>query len=191
MKKLTFILFLLIPIICVFAQEESSLSSKEQKKLAKEKRNAERAAQDEQLKEITGLMLEFQRFVLEADYISGRSGERASVSSILNFIIIDSLDATIQLGSPWGIGINGVGGITLDGNVRKYELSVKENKKGVSYTVSFFIQTSLGSYDIVMWVSQTGRADATVRGNVSGHLTYSGQLVPLSLSRVYKGSSFP
>lgn len=191
MKKIVILILVLICTPAVWGQEEETLSKKEQKKLAKEKRKAEKKASEERAKELTELMLEYQRFVLEADYISGKTGQRAPVSSNLNFIIVDSTEATLQLGSPWGVGINGVGGVTVDGNVTSFEVSTRETKRGISYSVTMFIMTSLGTYDITMWISGSGRADATVRGNVSGQLTYSGQLVPLSQSKVYKGSALP
>lgn len=191
MKSFVLIVFLIAPIL-IFGQDESlSLSKKEQKKLAKEKRKAEQAAEDEKQGELTALMIDYQRFVLEADNLSDKTGSRIPVSSTLNFIIIDSTKATLQLGSPWGSGVNGVGGVTVDGTVTRYLSNKKENNKGTSYNVTLYIMTSFGTYDIQMWVSNSGRADATVRGNVSGQLTYSGQLVPLSKSRVYKGTSIP
>ena len=191
MRILLFILFIIFPVLLFSQDEYSSLNKKELKQLAKEKRRAEKEALDEQQGKITSRMIEYQQFVLEADYISGRSGSRIPVNSTINFVIIDSTEATLQLGSPWGLGINGVGGITVDGNVTKYEIFKKENKRGVSYNVSFFIMSSIGTYDIQMWISQSGHANATVRGNYSGHLTYSGRLVPLSQSKIYKGHSFP
>jgi hypothetical protein len=191
MRWFTVFLVVLLFSPSVYSQEESTVNKEEQKQLAKEKRNAEKAQAEEKQKELTTLMLDYQRFVLEADYISGSSGQRSPVNSTLNFIIIDSTEATLQLGSPWGLGINGVGGITVDGNVTRYKVDVKETKRGESYTITLFIMTSLGTYDITMWVSQSGKADATIRGNVSGQLTYSGQLVPLGKSRVYKGSAIP
>jgi hypothetical protein len=191
MKFILLILLIISPGFLYGQDGESSLSKKEQKALAKEKRKAEQKAEDDKQSAITALMLEYQRFVLEADYVAGKSGSRTPVNSTLNFVIVDSLKATMQLGSPWGLGINGVGGVTVDGKITKYELNKKETKKGVSYSVTFYVMSSFGSYDIQMWISQSGRADATVRGNVSGQLTYSGQLVPLSQSRVYKGQSIP
>ena len=191
MRILLFILFIISPVLLFSQEEYSSLSKKELRQLIKEKHRAEKEAIDKQQGKIISLMIEYQRFVLEADYISGRSGSRISVNSTINFVIIDSTAATLQLGSPWGLGINGVGGITVNGNVTKYEVIKKENKRGVSYNVILFIMSSRGAYDIQMWVSQSGRADATVRGNYSGQLTYSGKLVPLSQSKIFKGHSFP
>lgn len=191
MKSLLIFVLIISPVILFGQDDSSTLSKKEQRQLAKEKRKAEQEVIDAKQREITALMLEHQRFVLEANYVAGKSGSRTPVNSTINFVIIDSTEATLQLGSPWGMGINGVGGVTVDGNVTRYELNKKENKKGVSYNVTLYIMSSIGTYDIQMWVSQSGRADATVRGNVSGQLTYSGQLVPLSQSRVYKGTSIP
>lgn len=191
MKSLLIILFIISPLILYGQDEGSSLSKKEQKALAKEKRKAEQKEEAEKQREIVALMLEYQRFVLEADYVAGKTGSRTAVSPTLNFVIIDSTKATMQLGSPWGLGINGVGGVTVDGKVTRYEVNKKENKKGVNYNVTLYIMSSIGTYDLLMWISESGHADATVRGNVSGQLTYSGQLVPLSQSRVYKGHSIP
>jgi hypothetical protein len=189
--KIQVILFMLIFPVFLHGQDEAILSKKEQKQLAKEKRKAEQQVENEKQREITSLMLENQKFVLEADYIADKSGSRVPVNSTLNFVIVDSTKATLQLGSPWGMGINGVGGVTVDGKITRYDLSVKENRKGVSYNVTLYIMSSIGTYDIQIWVSQSGSADATVRGNVSGQLNYSGKLVPLAKSRVYKGTSIP
>ena len=139
MKTLLIFLMLIIPAFA-FAQEESStLTKKEQRALAKEKRNAEQEEEAKRQQEITSLMLEYQRFVLEANYVSDKTGSRVPVNSTINFIIVDSTQATLQLGSPWGMGINGVGGVTVDGNVTRYELNKKENRKGVSYNVTIYI----------------------------------------------------
>jgi hypothetical protein len=191
MKTFLTILLIIFPVLIYGQEDQSSLDKTEQKKLAKEKRNAEKKAEEEKQKELTALMIDYQRFVLEADYVSGKTGSRSPVNSTLNFMIVDSTKATLQLGSPWGVGINGVGGVTVDGNVTKFEVNKKESKKGVNYNITLFIMSAVGTYDVQMWVSQSGRADATVRGNVSGQLTYSGQLVPLSQSRVYKGRALP
>lgn len=136
-------------------------------------------------------MLKYQRFVLEANYVSGRTGELFPVNSNLNFMRLDSTKAVLQLGSTGGIGSNGVGGITLDGSVSKYQVKTNKTKRGKSYTVTFYVVTNLGTYDIVMFVSQSGNAEATIRGTTAGQLTYTGDLVPISLSTVYKGTSYP
>jgi hypothetical protein len=173
----------------VFCQEKPVLSKKEQRRIAKEQRKAEKARAEEEMREITSLMIEYQRFVLEANYVGDHRGNRVPVSNLLNFIAVDSNEVVLQLGSHFGVGINGVGGVTVEGKVSRYEVKKQEGKKGSSYYVLMYIQSSAGMYDVSMNITPLGYADATVRGTVSGQLRYSGKLVPLSKSKVYKGQT--
>lgn len=193
MKNLILILIFSLFVPTLYSQDSLQTPTEQQfnKEMRKEKRKEERKAEEARAKKITKLMLDYHRFVLEANYISGRSGERFPVNSNLNFVMLDSTKAVLQLGSSNGLGSNGVGGITVDGTVSQYKVDTVKNKHGVSYTVTFYVSTDLGTYDLQLFVSQSGNADATVRGNTAGELNYSGYLVPLSLSRVYKGTSYP
>jgi hypothetical protein len=192
MKKIIGILLLLLFPIVSFAQEQQEvLDEKTLKEFQKEKQQAEKKEAEKKLKELVDSMIENRSFVLEANYISGKSGSQIPVNSNLNFISVDSTEAVIQLGSPWGIGLNGVGGITVDGNITKYKFLKDSTKRGTSYSITMYIMSSMGIYDILLWVSQSGSATATIRGTTSGQLNYTGSLVPLSLSKVYKGQSSP
>jgi hypothetical protein len=192
MKKIVFLIGLLIlPMVTYSQSEQQTPDKKTEKEIQKEKKKAEKKAAEDSVKRVITLMVENHRFVLEADYVAGRTGERIPVNSTLNFIIVDSAKAVIQLGRSTGVGSNGVGGITVDGTVSRYEFTKKENKNGVSFTITLYVNTSLGTYDIVLWVSQNGNTSATVRGNTSGQLNYTGTMVPLGLSRIYKGHSYP
>jgi hypothetical protein len=189
MKTRILILGLLLISLAGYTQDQTDqqvMTKKEQKQLAKEQRDEMRKAEEESNKQITDSILHQRQFVLEADYISGRTGVRTPVTSMLNFIMVDSADVVMQLGNPSGVGYNGVGGITVEGNITKYELYKKEGKKGDSYNLTLYIMSNLGIYDVQMWISGTGQADATVRGTSRGELTYSGRLVPINKSRVYK-----
>lgn len=139
------------------------------------------------MKQVTRTMVNNQRFVLEADYISGKSGVMIPVNPSLNFIIIDSASATMQLGSASGVGWNGVGGVTVSGSVSKYEVTRVEKKKYVAYNVLVIVFTSIGTYDIHLTVTDNGKADATIRSTTSGQVSYTGTLYPPEISRVYKG----
>jgi hypothetical protein len=183
------ILFISLAGFSQETNEQQIMTKKEQRQLAKEHRIAIRKAEEEKNIIMTDSMMNQHRFVLEADYVSGRTGTRNPVSSYLNFILIDSSEVILQLGSNAGIGYNGVGGITIDGNVTKYEVSRKAGKKGTSYSGTIYIMSNLGSYDIQFWATPSGQADATVRGSTRGMITYSGHLVPLNKSRVYKAKA--
>ncbi len=172
-----------------FAQEEETLSKKELKQIAKEEKKSRMHAENEKKRELTALMLEYHRFVLEADFVSDKRGNRIPVSSEINFIVVDSTHGTLQLGSPYGLGRNGLGGITLEGRISKYNLKEIQKKTGKSYSLMIIILTSFGTYDITFQISEKGNTEATIRGNTMGLLRYSGNLIPIGESKVFKGST--
>jgi hypothetical protein len=193
MKKLICLILSVTIVTVTFGQDdpysEPVMSAKEQRQLAKEKKMAEKEAEQAQIQQLLFEIINSRRFVLEADYVSGNTGVRQPVSSSINFILVDSLEATLQLGSPWGLGYNGVGGITIDGDVNKFEVTERQTKRGTSYNITMYISSAMGIYDIQFWISTSGSAEATVRGNYSGSVTYSGRIKPLKQSKIYKGSS--
>lgn len=164
------------------------LSKKEQKKLYKEHRKEQKAEELAVKSQLVTIMLHQRRFVLEADQLRDKRGNMARVSSMINFIAADSLRGVIQVGSNYYVGLNGVGGITVEGPISNYEL--KYNEKKGTYNVQYNLQTTSGTYDVRMFVSPEGRADATITSSWPGRLTYLGYLVPPSRSRVYEGTSY-
>ena len=188
MKPLMTFIIAFVFVLGAFSQEETQqLSQKEIKKIQKEQKKAARAAEEERMAEVTRYMVHQQQFALEADYLSDKYGQRVPVTPTINFVMIDSLVGTVQFGDAMAIGYNGVGGVTVDGKVTKYEYSVI-GKKEDSYSIRLILMSSIGTYDITLLVSSQGMADAQIRGNWSGQLNYHGKLVPLTLSRVYKGT---
>ncbi len=169
--------------------QEEVYTKKEQKQIQKQERQAAKEAENELLRIKTESMLQLHRFVLEADYLSDKSGKRAAVNSTINFIRVDSLKLVMQLGSNYGVGYNGVGGITIEGSVTKYDLKIIEGKKGKSYNLMLMVMSSTGNYDITLLINDIGSTDATIRNNTSGMLRYYGRLVPIEASKVYKGST--
>lgn len=187
--KFIFVIVLVFLSSNLRAQEDDLISPKEQKKLAKEEQKAQKAREQEQIKSVIKYILEQKRFVLEADYLADGKGNRIPVSSNLNFIAVDSTEGVIQIGTLSGAGWNGVGGITTEGKITKYDLKVSQGKKSTSYNLMLVIMTSLGIFDVSFYISESGSADATVRSTTRGQLRYSGNIVPVNQSRVYKGTS--
>lgn len=168
-----------------FAQE---LSKKEKRQLEKELKQEQQAAEAAQKAEVVYAMVLYQRFVLEVNTLKDKRGNTLQVSSNINFISADSLTGVIQVGSNTYIGRNGVGGVTVDGHVTEYKYS-KHEKSG-SYNISYYLRTPAGSYDVQITAYPDYRADAIVRSTTWGdQLRYSGYLVPIGISRVYKGTS--
>ncbi len=187
MRTLFIILLLLLFYLpAVFSQTEEAVDTKTQKQLLKEEKKKQREMEEAERARLVDLMVNTQRFVLEADYLSNQYGDRIVVSSTLNFIIVDSTQGTIQFASPSGMGgPNFMGGVTADGTITQYEITRLPRSGG--YNIKLLIMTSLGTYDLFISVSTDGYATATIGGNWGGKLNYHGRLVPLGISRIYKG----
>ena len=185
MKKIIIILVGSMMLLPAFSQE---LSKKEQKKLNKELKKEQQAKDAELKAEMVDLMIVYQRFVLEADKLRDKRGNTIQVNANLNFIASDSINGVIQIGSNSYVGLNGVGGFTLEGPISNYKYT--KNEKNGSYNVSYNIRSTMGNYDIRMTAFPDGRADATVGSNWPSKVNYSGYLVPPAQSRVYKGTSY-
>lgn len=130
-------------------------------------------------------LLNVKKFVLEANYLRNRYGDRIPVTSAINFIRVDKTKGTLQTGSDYSLGYNGVGGVTAEGNVGKWK--VDSDAKRMVHTLRFSLLTNLGNYDVVMIVRADAHATATITGLGPGSLTWEGYLVTLSNARIYKG----
>ncbi len=182
MRKLLFVLLVALLSFPVMAQKmtkEEKKAAKAEKKELQEKADAERAI-------VIKNSIDAKQFVLEALFLSDKRGERVVVDPIFNFIGLDGDKAAFQFSNGTTVGYNGVGGVTVEGNVTNYEVSV--NKKGV-YSIDFRISASFGSIFVSMNVFPTGQTEATISGSDSSKLKYSGNLLPLAESRIFKGSS--
>nr|WP_321451259.1 DUF4251 domain-containing protein [uncultured Carboxylicivirga sp.] len=183
MKKL-FLLVLVIAATNLFAQQtEKELTRKEKRELKKQQ-DAELSAA---MAKILTVSIDSQQWVLEADMLSNKTGRSIQVNSNLNFVAIDKNEAFIQLGSNSGLGANGVGGVSVRTNITKYEVT-KNEKKGTFY-IQIYASSALGNWNIQVNCNSDGKiASATIQGNTSARVNYSGQIVPIGSSRVYKGT---
>ena len=172
----------------LFAQDPGSLSKKEQKQLLKEDRRA-RANQEAELKAVfVDSTLNSRSFALEADMLYDKYGQSIPVQSNINFILVDSVYGVLQVGDPFRMGGNGLGGVTYEGSVNSYNFE-KDTKRN-NYIISYTLISSFGSFDVNINVLSNGRAEATVRGAFSGSIRYAGRIVGLANTRVFKGMSY-
>lgn len=186
MKKLTIVLFTFLSIGMVISAQNEGKSRAELRKEKKEQREKEMILN----KEIAMFVLESRQWVLEADALQDRYGETFIIESNLNFVGVNKEEATVQLGVSDEMGLNGVGGITLDGKIGKYELNPgKKPNSGITLNLSVS-GAVMGHVTINFSISADGNATATVNGMDGARLTYRGRIVPLAESTVYKGSSF-
>ena len=166
--------------ITAFSYSQDAKTDKQSKKEAK---NAQRLAEFQSL----DTLLNFRTYVLEASYLKNKYGTMIPVTSNLNFIRVAGPKGVLQTGSDTRIGSNNVGGVTAEGTINSYRID--KDPKRLTFTVTFYLLTNLGTFDIMMNVSADNNATATITGSTSGRLTWSGRLVPLHKSRVFKGTN--
>ena len=179
MKKIVLFFGLIISSSLLFAQGSDEASPLTRK----EKRNAEIGKQYQ----LTQDMLENKNFVLESDFLQDRYGNRIHVSSNINFVAVDSTEAIIQIGSNWGIGPNGLGGVTARGEITKWELV--KNEKSKSFSLRMNVMTPIGIYDLYVSVSASGSATATLTSLRAGQLMFDGNIVQGANSSYFVGQS--
>ncbi len=184
MKKIMMIMFSFLLIVATGYGQ----SKKELRKREKQAKKEAKALEEAKNIELAKKMLDSKQFVLEATFLSDKQGQRVSVTPNINFIVVDDEKVAFQFAGGNRVGYNGLGGVTVDGHLRNFKYSV--NKKGVYY-VDFQIVSSMGTNFIHMTVmGPTLRAEASLRGNTSNQLNFSGTLVPLDQSMIFKGMSF-
>jgi len=184
MKKQVFTLIMAVLVsFSVFAETPANKNgnklSRQEKRELREKEAIQNATR---MKEI----LESRAWVLEAHQLRDRYGNTAIVNSGINFVGVTGENATIQFGSNHEIGENGVGGLTLDGKINKYE--IKEGKKASSgfYVDLSVMGAAMGHSSIYFQISPSGNTSATITTLDGSRLTYDGVLVPLNESKVFK-----
>lgn len=185
MKRALFIAMIVSLTVSLFAQEKTTkeLTRKERRELKKE----EQKKLSEEMAKLLSIAIDEKQWVLEANTLANKKGVSVNVTSTLNFVAVEGNEAFIQLGSNTGMGQNGVGGVSVRGNVNKYEVS-KNEKKG-TYFITLYVSSALGTFDIQLDCNADGQiANATVQGNTSRRVQYRGVIVPLAQSTVYKGT---
>ncbi|MFC0875336.1 DUF4251 domain-containing protein [Saccharicrinis sp. FJH2] len=183
MKKRFLIMLLVLMPFAFVANGMGQVSRAEKKQIDKRE---EKAQQEKDYNQTRNMLLN-RDFVLEADHLMDKWGNRAWVNSSINFVMVDSSTAVIQVGSNYRIGPNGVGGITAKGKITKW--TVKENPKNDSFYVQMNVMTSIGIYDVSFNVNAGNISSASVTGLRPGRLTFEGDVVPLEHSGVFEGQS--
>ena len=151
-------------------------------------RKAMEAAEDSVMFVATVETMKAMNFVLEADRLVLKRGENVLVSSLTNFVSVKGDRAVIQVAPFSGPGVNGVGGVTVDGTITDVEYRV--SKKG-NVTLSMYVSGAIASCKLSFSVPKNGtRATVRVFPNYSSKdISLVGRIVPAELSKVYEGLS--
>lgn len=134
--------------------------------------------------------LENRDFVVEADQLIFKRGRTAYVNSATNFVALQKDQAVIQV-APFrsAPGPNGVGGITVDGQVSNVQM--KTDRKGRTYFSMNVMGSGVSATVDILLTKGSNKASVTVNPNFnSNRVTLNGVLVPPERSTVFKGRSF-
>ncbi len=132
-------------------------------------------------------LFEKKSFVLEANTVYSEKRESFQMNPIINFIKLEKGKGVVQLAFNNITGWNGVGGITLSGRVRNYEIIKKEGNKLPS--IKFEMVGNRGWSTIRLSVNASGYATASVDSMRGRRITFSGSLVTLEESDIFRGMS--
>jgi hypothetical protein len=184
MKSLILAIVLLVLGTGLFAQENIALP-KNEKLTKKEKKEERDAIRTRQFNEMVAL-INSRQFVLEAGYIISHDGTKFSVSSNLNFIMVDSAHAVIQSGNNSGMGLNDVGGTTASGNITSWKVNTNEKQRTLNLEMG--VSTNMGLINMTVYIPASGNATAHLRENFKlPSADFVGPLIPLTKSTVFKG----
>jgi hypothetical protein len=186
MKTILSLVLVLLISGGLFAQENSNQSS-ESKETKMSKKEQRKALQQKLFAEKEAL-LNSKQFVLEADYFISRQGNRISVPSSINFIMVDSTEGIVQLGTNSGMGANGVGGVTAKGKISGWVLEPDSKKN--NFSLRFNVNSAIGFFTVTMNIPVDGKTLAFINGSAYfDQFDYQGKLIPLSESNAFKGRS--
>lgn len=152
-------------------------------------RRAEAALLDSLKYEEAIVAVNERKFVIEATRIVLDKGATRYVSSTTNFVSVNGDKAVVQVASngPYS-GANGLGGITVDGNISSYKYS--KNKKGVVTITMNVMGRGISAQLRIVLREGSASASVSVEPNFSSKsISLEGVLVPLDQSSVFQGMS--
>lgn len=171
----------------LFAQtEESGVDNPSRKALRKQKKEQKVQEQKENLL-FYEKIAEEKTWVIEAHTIYNRYGNSFQMDPTINFVSLNNDKSIVQLGINGYIGYNGLGGVTFEGRLQKYEVIPEENSILIRFTAMGAV---MGPVDLVARISPDGYSRITVSGNWGRRLTFAGYFVPYDTSRTYTGTPF-
>lgn len=196
MKKVLFLMVMLLLGFTVTTYAQSSKEARAAKREAIRKERAARKALEAQQDSVAYFKavqaLKSGSFVLEADNVTFPNGITRYVSSTTNYVQVDAGEGIVQTAFSnfmYSPGPNGLGGVTVEGNVSG--MSTKKDKDG-NYYCNFNIQGMAISATIsITLTGGTNQASVMVSPNFNNNnMTMTGRLLPLDESDVFQGSTW-
>ena len=195
MKKVLSIVALLLLCFTVTTHAQISKEDRAARREALRKERAEREALEAQQDSVAYLKaieaIKAGSFVLEADFVGFPSGLTRYVSSSTNYIEVNENNGVLQTAfsnfsaNP---GPNGLGGVTVQGQVSGQDLS--QDKDGnIFMNFSVFGGAISATLNLTL-TAGTNEASIYISPNFNGNnLTMNGNLVPYNEATIFEGTT--
>ena len=122
MKKIILLVF--VTLFCCVGYSQAQTT----KKMTRQEKKEAQKAMEQALFEEARQAIENKAFTLEADRVIFKRGRNAFVSSNTNFVMVDGDKSSVQVAfNIPASGPNGLGGVTVDGNVSGFGGTVEEH----------------------------------------------------------------
>ena len=179
MKKLSILSMLLLFI------SMGNIQAQTVKEESRKQKKAEQELLDQMFFDEAKQAIEMKNFILEADHVMFKYGTTAFVSPNTNFVAVKGNKAVVQVAFNIPIsGPNGLGGITVNGNISGYKQTTdKKGKISVSMNVM-----GVGISAQVNKGSNNASVDISPNFN-SNNFSSTGSLLPMAKANVFKGNS--
>lgn len=185
MKRLILFNLLLGMVVLCSTSVEAQTQDQNRKISRKEQREIAQQQANQQF-EIARQALQDSMFVIEVDRIIGQLGRTVYVSANENFVLMNRDYASVQLAVLSAHeGMNGVGGITLAGNVS--DVQERIDKHG-NITHQFRVQGNSISSTVIVTLYKGDNQVSVVMNSTfnNGRITFYGRLFPAHASKVFK-----
>ncbi len=182
MKKIIFILLAGFLMSTAFAQD---VDKKAERKAKKEKEKQEQIIEYNAALQL----LLSRRCVVPVEKIIFEKGEEAFPEESINFLKFEGDSAIIQLAPrrPKSMGHNGLGGFTIEGEMRNIKEDNDEQRN--IYTLSFSMSGAVGRVMISLRLKESGLAQISINNLLSGErLSFQGPVEPYGETKLFQGS---
>jgi len=195
MKKITLLISITAILLAGFntyAQSEKStqkLSKRELRKIEKQKKKEAKILAEKQEFEKVKQLVQDTTFVFVADKLYGDRGRMFNVNPTLNFLAVNKKEATYQFAFQGIIGWNGVGGVTFNGDIVKYEVKLGKNINKASYVEMVFRPKGVGGLPYINITFFGSRATVDLTLDNGNRIRLDGEIKSLQEAEIFKGQS--
>lgn len=197
MKKVLLLgMLLLFGFVTTMDAQQTRKERREAKREAIKKKRAEERAKEAQMDSVAFLKavdaMEKGAFVLEADNIMFSNGVIRYVTSSTNYVQVVGNEGILQTAFSnfsYSPGPNGLGGVTVSGNISKPEVS-RDEHGNVHYNFSITGIAVSATVSITL-TGGTNEASAYISPNFnSNNITMTGHIVPYDESVIFQGTTW-